>query len=288
VAGAWVGRPADIVGRLYVVPTPIGNLEDITLRALSVLRTVPVILAEDTRHTRKLLTHFEIGARLISYHQHNKRARLDAALGLLESGDVALVSSAGMPAIADPGFELIEAAIRGAIPVEVLPGASAVVTAVVAASLPAPGFLFAGFLPRRTSEQRHRLAQLASLPYSLVVYEAPHRLRTTLANIGEVLGDRKMVAAREMTKVHETILRGTVGEVAAHFEIVAPRGEFTLVIAGAPPLQEDRTDEALDALRARRRAGEGRKTAIEDVVSEFGIARNEAYRLWLSLEPEGQ
>jgi 16S rRNA (cytidine1402-2'-O)-methyltransferase len=269
------------VGRLYVVPTPIGNLEDITFRAVRVLREAPLILAEDTRHTRKLLAHYEIPGRMLSYHQHNKLIRVETILTALGEGDVALVSSAGMPAVSDPGFELIRAAVDRGIEVDVLPGPSAVVTAVVAAALPAPGFLFAGFLPRQSSDRRRRLNELAHLPYSLVFYEAPHRLLALLKDAQALLGDRPVVAAREMTKLHQEIVRSTVAEMVERYGREEPRGEFTLVVAGAGAGVEDQTDEILDYLRRRKHEGISGRVAVEDMMVRYGLKRNEAYRLWL-------
>lgn len=266
---------------LYVVPTPIGNLEDITLRALRVLADVSLVLAEDTRHTRKLLTHFDIRSRLLSYHQHNKRARLEAALQALDEGDVALVSSAGMPAVSDPGFELIEAAIAAGVTVDVLPGPSAVVTAVVAAALPAPGFVFLGFLPRRSSDRRERLGQVRDLPYSIVLYESPHRLVDTLRDLESVLGDRSGVAARELTKLHQEVVRGTVSELRRRYEGQAPRGEFTLVVSGAKPEPVNRVEEARAELRRRRIEGQEARRAVAEVAKTYGLSRNAAYQLWL-------
>jgi 16S rRNA (cytidine1402-2'-O)-methyltransferase len=273
---------------LYVVPTPIGNLDDITLRAIRTLREVPLILAEDTRHTRKLLTHYGIDTPLLSYHQHNKVTRLDRALQELRMGDVALVSDSGMPSIADPGFELIAAAIAEGQPVDVLPGPSAVITAVTAAAIPAPGFLFAGFLPRRAAVRRSRLRSLAALEYALVFYEAPHRLLAALQDMRAELGDRAMVAARELTKFHQELVRGTVGEVERHFVEHEPRGELTLVVSGALEQTRDATTDALKALRARHAAGEDRRTAVAAVVAETGISRNEAYQLWLQVSGSGR
>lgn len=271
------------MSRLYVVPTPIGNLEDITLRALRVLRDVTLILAEDTRHTRKLLSHFEISTPMQSYHQHNKRVRLDSALSAIESGDVALVSSAGMPSISDPGFELIQAALERQIEVDVLPGPSAVVTAVVAAAIPSPGFLFVGFLPRHGHERRARLEQLAQLGYSLVLYESPHRLAATLADILSVLGDRQMAAARELTKLHQEVIRGRVSELLARTSDEGSRGEYTLVIAGAEVTAIDRTDEARVELLRLRREGQDTKSVVEPVAARFGMSRNDVYRLWIEV-----
>lgn len=266
---------------LYVVPTPIGNLEDITLRAIRTLREVSLILAEDTRHTRKLLTHYEIDTPLLSYHQHNKVTRLDRALQELQTADVALVSDSGMPSISDPGFELIEAAVAHGLSIDVLPGPSAAITAVTAAAIPSPGFLFAGFLPRRSGERRSRLRTLSGLQYSLVFYEAPHRLLPALRDVRTELGERPMVAARELTKIHQEIVRGTVSEVEAHFTEKEPRGELTLVIAGAREESRPRDTDVLERLRAYHDAGEDRRTAVAAIVAETGISRNEAYRLWV-------
>lgn len=273
------------MGTLYVVPTPIGNLEDITLRALRVLRGVSLILAEDTRHTRKLLSHYSITVPLRSYHQHNKVLSLDSVLAALDEGDVALVSDAGTPAVADPGFELIRAARVAGINVDVLPGASALITAVVAGALPAPGFLFIGFLPRRSGSRRDLLEGLSILPYTLVAYESPHRLLATLRDVDRSLGSREVVVARELTKVHQEVARGTAADLAAQFERTPPRGEVTLLIAGSAPTERDRTAEARDDILRRARMGERGRDAISAVADTYGISRNEAYRLWLLSGP---
>lgn len=270
------------MGRLYVVPTPIGNLEDITLRALRVLREVPVVLAEDTRHTRRLLTHYDIRTRLLSYHEHNERQRVSEVLELLERGDVALVSDAGMPAISDPGMDLVRAVAQAGREVEVLPGPSAAVTALVASAIPGDAFLFVGFLPRRSSERRARLAEIADVRAAIVLYEAPHRLVAALKDILSVLGDREMAAARELTKIHEEVVRGTVSRVLARFQETAPRGELTLVIAGAErSAAPDRGAEAAQEGARLRAAGHGRKETIEVLMREYGLSRNDAYRVWL-------
>ncbi len=266
-----------------VVPTPIGNLEDITLRAIRVLGEVGLILAEDTRQTRKLLNHYGIATRLLSYHQHNKRERLAEVLRALDDSDVAVVSNAGMPSISDPGFELIEAAVAAGCSVDVLPGASAVPTAVVAAAIPAPGFLFGGFLPRRSADRRTRLHQVADLEYSLVFYEAPHRVRATLRDIEATLGDRRMVACREMTKLHQEFIRGTASNLVARYATEQPRGEFTLVVAGNDQAAVDRTDEARQAIRGWFAGGLDRKTALARLATEYGVNRNTAYMLWLDV-----
>lgn len=245
------------------------------------LGDVSVILAEDTRHTRKLLSHYGIATPLLSYHQHNKRARVESILDRLRHQDVALVSNAGMPAVSDPGFELIQAVVNAGIDVDVLPGASAAITAIVAAALPAPGFLFAGFLPRRALDRRRRLGDLARLPYSLVLYEAPHRLLPLLQDLLSVLGDRELVLGRELTKLHQEIVRGTISEAIERYSAVQPRGEFTVVLAPFTPEPADVSQEALEELRRRRSGGEEARIAVADVSARYGLSRNETYRLWV-------
>jgi 16S rRNA (cytidine1402-2'-O)-methyltransferase len=280
-----VGRLAEQVGRLFVVGTPIGNLEDITYRAVRVLGEVPLILAEDTRQTRKLLTRYGLRTRLLSYHQHNKRARLDLALAELAAGDVALVSSAGMPSISDPGFELITAAVEQDIDVDVIPGPSAVTTAVVGAAIPAPGFYFVGFLPRQRAERRRRLEALAEVPGSLVVYESPHRLVSMLADVAHVLGDRRMVLGRELTKLHQEYARGTVATITELYQHTDPRGEYTAVIGPAEPeAVSDSLEAVREALKLLRASGTDRAHALTVLTERHGMSRNDAYRLWLESE----
>ena len=274
------------VPRLIIVPTPIGNLEDITLRALSVLRSASLVLAEDTRHTRRLLRHHQISAKLLSYHQHNERQRLDTALHALQDGDVALVSNAGTPSISDPGFELIHAAIAAGVEIDVLPGANAAVTAVVGAAIPSPGFLFFGFLPRRSGERRARLRVLSSVAQSLVFYEAPHRITATLQDLALELGDRYVVVGRELTKIHQEWIRGSIDEVRVHFADKPARGELTLVVTGAAPDVHTDSSEALARMRELRRSGEDRQSAIAEICREFALPRNQVYRMWVSLNAE--
>ncbi|NJN66561.1 MAG: 16S rRNA (cytidine(1402)-2'-O)-methyltransferase [Chloroflexaceae bacterium] len=212
------------MGTLYLVATPIGNLEDITLRALRVLREVSLIAAEDTRHTRRLLAHYDIRTPCCSYHEHNKLSRLGEVLAVLAEGDVALVSDAGTPALSDPGVELVHACIAAGWPVSPLPGPGAPIAALVASGLPTDRFLFVGFLPRRGSDRRDLLARLGRLPVTLVCFEAPHRLRASLADMLAVLGDRRVVVAREMTKLHEEFVRATLSESQEHFQKHPPRG----------------------------------------------------------------
>jgi 16S rRNA (cytidine1402-2'-O)-methyltransferase len=215
---------------LYVVATPIGNLEDISLRAIRILSQVGLIAAEDTRKTRRLLSAHNIKTPLTSYHEHNKLSKLPYLLKLLEEKDIALVSEAGMPVVSDPGYELVRAAIEQDIPVVPIPGASAIIAAIAISGLPPDQFIYLGFLPRRKGERRRLLQSIASEPRTVVAFEAPHRLLKALIDILDVLGDRKISICRELTKVHEEVFRGTVSEAIEYF--TEPRGEFTLIIAG--------------------------------------------------------
>ena len=220
-------------GLLYVVATPIGNLEDITLRAARILREADVIAAEDTRHSRKLLSHLDIHTPLTSFHAHSGSARIERILRTLEEGkSVALVTDAGTPGIADPGQPLIAAAVEKGIPVVPVPGPTAAAAAVSIAGFPGSMFCFLGFLPRRASRRERLLASVAELPFSLVIYASPYRLLDDLAACQACLGDREVVVARELTKIHEEILRGSLEDAKAHFQHCAPRGEFTLVVRG--------------------------------------------------------
>jgi 16S rRNA (cytidine1402-2'-O)-methyltransferase len=231
------------MGTLYLIATPIGNLEDITLRAVRLLGEVSLIAAEDTRHTRKLLEHYQIKTQLTSYFEHNKLQKVDAILSALEHGDVALVSDAGTPALNDPGFELVRAALAAGFAVSPVPGPSAPVAALVASGLPTDAFLYLGYLPRKAAERQRWLEQMADLPYTLVFLEAPHRLLASLKDLRAVLGNRPAAITRELTKRFEEIRRGTLEEVLDYFISQPPRGEFTLVIGGRSAEPED-WDEA--------------------------------------------
>lgn len=222
---------ARMPGLLYVVATPIGNLEDITLRAVRVFSEVDVIAAEDTRHTRKLLAHLDIHTPLTSFHAHSGTARLERILRTLEEGkSVALVTDAGTPGIADPGQPLIAAAAENGFTIVPVPGPTAAAAAVSIAGFPGSMFCFLGFLPGRPARRRRLLTAVADLPFTLVIYASPHRLVSDLNTCLASLGDREIVVARELTKLHEEVLRGTIGEMIAHFEQNRPRGEFTLAI----------------------------------------------------------
>ena len=269
------------MGTLFLVATPIGNLQDITLRALDVLRSVPLIAAEDTRSARQLLDHFGIKSRLTSYNEHNARARTPLLLDALDAGDVAVVSDAGMPGISDPGYHLVAAAVEAGHAVVPIPGASAVVAAVAASGLPSRRFHYLGFLPRQSGPRRAALRAAAASGDTLVVYESPHRLRQTLADVLAALGDRRIAACRELTKLYEEIWRGDVSAALEHF--AEPRGEFTLVIEGGPPASADGAaieadlDETIAELRA---AGTPSKEAVAELMRRCGLARRAAYAAW--------
>ncbi len=271
---------------LYIVPTPIGNLEDITLRALRILREVSLIAAEDTRTTRILLQHYEIRTPLTSYHEHNKLAKLDAIFAALETGDVAIVSDAGTPGISDPGYELVRQAIEQGIRVEPLPGASAITTALVGSGLPTDGFVYLGFLPRKDRALRDFLSTLASERRTLVAYESPNRLVDTLKAVQDTLGDRPICVARELSKMFEEFQRGTVSAVLAHFIEQAPRGEIVLVMAGAPETEPVQWDEAQirTALSERVAAGESLSSAARALAGESGWERRAIYALGIDAE----
>jgi 16S rRNA (cytidine1402-2'-O)-methyltransferase len=281
------------MGTLYLVATPIGNLDDITLRALRVLREVRLVAAEDTRHTRKLLSHFQIRARAISYHEHNKLARLDEVLAALAEGDVALVSDAGTPAISDPGEELVRAAIEAGFEVVPIPGPNAAIPALIASGLPTGHFTFLGFLPRRPVDRRAALAGVRDLPHTLVLYEAPHRLLACLDDLLTELGDRQAAVASDLTKLHERMLRGPLSVLRERCAAEGgPRGEYTLVIAGAEPASErklskeaqaDAVELARERLRALLAAGEHTRDAAATVAGELGLSRRDAYRLALEI-----
>lgn len=268
---------------LYIVPTPIGNLEDITLRALRVLREVALIAAEDTRTTRVLLQHYEIHTPLTSYHEHNKLTKLDAIFAALESSDVALVSDAGTPGISDPGYELVRQAIEQGVRVESLPGATAITTALVGSGLPTDGFVYLGFLPRKDRALRDFLATVADERRTLIAYESPNRLVDTLATVQDALGDRQICVARELSKKFEEFQRGTVSAVREHFTAVAPRGEIVLVLAGAAetvPVVWDE-DRIRAALAERLATGDSLSSAARNLAAESGWERRAIYALGL-------
>ncbi len=267
---------------LYIVATPIGNMEDITLRALKVLDEVPLIAAEDTRKTGRLLSSFGIKTKLTSYHEHNKMSKLPSLLRHLEGKDLALVSEAGMPGISDPGYELVSAAIERGIRVVPVPGASALVTALAVSGLPTDGFTFVGFLPRKKGQRRRLLEGVAAEGRTIVAFEAPHRLAAALNDILDVLGDRRIAVCRELTKMYEEVFRGRVSDAIAHFG--EPIGEFTLVIQGNEGSKPSIDESIQVAMSRMREDGVPAKEAVARLAAETGISRKELYRAWVNLE----
>jgi len=267
-------------GSLYVVSTPIGNLRDITLRAIDVLRTVELILAEDTRHSRHLLDHHGITTPMISYHEHNEaRATATAIARLREGRDVALISDAGTPLVSDPGTRVVRAAAGAGIGVVPIPGPSAVLAALVSSALGSERFTFFGFLARKGREREHAFQELSSLRHTSVLYEAPSRVATTLAELGaRGAGERRVVVARELTKQFEEIRRGTVAELSAYYESSPPRGEVVIVLEGIT-LQPVAEDELRSRARSMRAAGLSARDVAAALVREGGASRNLAYRL---------
>jgi len=288
-------------GILYLCATPIGNLEDITLRVLRILKEVDLIAAEDTRATRKLLSHYDIKTPLTSYHEHNQRTKGPQLLDRVAAGQkVAVVTDAGLPGISDPGAGLVEEAVARGLPVTVLPGPVAMATALVLSGLPTERFVFEGFLPRQGSRRRAAIQRLLGEDRTIILYEAPHRLVQTLSDLREVLGERPAAVVREMTKIHEEVRRGTLGELLAYFQVEEPRGEITLVLAGgsssgaggaalgatgAAKTGEAYTgSELVKLVRAREAEGFGRKEAIRLVSRELGLPRRQVYQAVLEEE----
>lgn len=279
-------------GRLYLVPTPIGNLEDITLRALETLRQVDGIACEDTRWTRKLLNHYQIEKRLISYHEHNKRERTPRLLQALQEGQsIALVSDAGMPALSDPGAELVQQAVAHQIPVISLPGATAGLTALIASGFHSQPFLFYGFLQRKPNQRRSELKALAQLPYVLIFYEAPHRLRECLADMMDLLGNRRAALARELTKQYEEYVRGTLTELKEWAEERELKGEFTLIVdkPDRPPLVNQQQScwaelSVADHVQKYIDQGLSPKEAIKRTAVERDLPKREVYHAYHQLD----
>jgi 16S rRNA (cytidine1402-2'-O)-methyltransferase len=270
------------VGKLYVVGTPLGNLEDITLRGLRVLGEASLIAAEDTRRVRTLTTRYKIDTPTTSYFEGNKLEKLEVIFEALDAGDVALVSEAGMPGLSDPGYELIQTAIERGYDVVPVPGPTAPITALVVSGLPTDAFLFLGYLPRRVSRRRRLLGRVAREPYTMIAFETPHRLLESLADIEAVLGDRPLALCREMTKVHEEIWRGTVSEARADFGARSPRGEFTLVIGGAVEEKQRWEEEQVRAvLQDLLAKGMRRPDAAKRVAELSGWDRSVVYKLAL-------
>ena len=274
-----------MAGTLYVVSTPIGNLEDLTYRAVRVLSEADLIACEDTRHSQKLLNHYGIKAKTVSYHEHNERDRAEELIEQLKSGlDVAIVSDAGTPGISDPGFRVVRMALEAGLKVVPIPGPTALVSALVASGLPSDEFFFAGFLPARSGARRSRLAELAGIPSTLVFYEAPHRMAASLKDAREILGEREAVVARELTKLHEEIVRGLLSDLADKFSAGdrEPRGEMVVVVDRnvlAEAGKETRSEHSVSAIVARFEAeGLDGRSALKKSAKQLGISRDEAYR----------
>jgi 16S rRNA (cytidine1402-2'-O)-methyltransferase len=275
------------MGTLYLVATPIGNLEDMSARAVRILREAVLIAAEDTRHSGKLLKHFGVETPLTSYFEHNKRNKIEAVLGALATGDVALVSDAGTPGLNDPGYELVRAALDAGYAVSPIPGPTAPVSALVVSGLPTDSFLYLGYLPHKASARRARLKDVAAQPYTLIWFESPHRLVAALQDMLALLGDRRICVAREMTKLFEEFWRGTLSTALEYFQSQPARGEFTLVVAGKPAEDVTQWTEAqlLAAIQRERQAGKPAKQIAGELAEHSGWARREIYNLITSRKP---
>ncbi|WP_199247373.1 16S rRNA (cytidine(1402)-2'-O)-methyltransferase [[Phormidium] sp. ETS-05] len=278
-------------GILYLVGTPIGNLEDITFRALRILREVDLIAAEDTRHTGKLLHHFQIQKPQISYHEHNLKQRGDQLVAkLLQGENIALVTDAGTPGIADPGTAIVQSCIEAGITVVPIPGPSAAIAALTVAGLPTERFVFEGFLPSKGKPRRERLQAIATETRTIILYEAPHRLVQTLEDLGENLDNqRHLVIARELTKLHEEFWRGSIGQAISHYQLdTKPQGEFTLIIAGKTPTHEPLSEEALKSeLENLLKQGMSRSQATQHLSQAAALPRRQIYQLALTIpDPE--
>jgi 16S rRNA (cytidine1402-2'-O)-methyltransferase len=265
-----------VSGRLVVCPTPIGNLEDITLRVLSALREADVVACEDTRRTRVLLDRYGVKAKLVSYHEHNEQARsAELVKRMREGAVVALVSDAGMPLVSDPGYVLVRACVAAGLPVEVLPGPSAAITALVASGLPADEWHFHGFLPRKKGELREVLSHSDG---TLVAFESPRRLPATLSLLAEIDPDREAAVCRELTKAHEEVVRGTAAELASRYASAPPKGEIVIVLAPAAPPSGDADPAAVEAVRQLVEAGARPRKAASVVAGLTGASANALYR----------
>ncbi|HHU32372.1 MAG TPA: 16S rRNA (cytidine(1402)-2'-O)-methyltransferase [Clostridia bacterium] len=278
-------------GCLYLVATPIGNLEDITFRAIKVLQEVDLIAAEDTRHTRKLLSHYDIHTPLTSYHKYNELSKGEELLAKIGQGlKVALVSDAGMPGISDPGYELVVKAREMGLSVVPIPGATAALSALVVSGLPTSRFVFEGFLPRKGKERKAILEELKNEKRTVIIYEAPHRLVNTLEDLHQILGDRKLVLAREITKKYEEFIQGTITSMLEHYKNAEPKGEFTIVLApdeSKTDISEEPTlEQAIEEVWHLVEAGTDRKIAIKEVAKNFGFPKREVYNAMLKVKTE--
>ena len=268
------------MGILYLVATPIGNLEDISARALRILRESVLIAAEDTRHTGTLLKHFEIKSQLTSYFEHNKLNKVDFILEKLSEGDVALVSDAGTPAINDPGYELVKAALASGFDVRPVPGPSSPIAALTVSGLPTDSFLYLGYLPNKSTERRKAVSQVSALTYTLIFLESPHRIVDSLEDIFSVLGDRRICVAREMTKMYEEYWRGSVSGALEYFKSKDPRGEFTLVIEGQQTIDRGRwtAEELLKAIKNELKADKSAKEISTELAEQSGFHPRKTFR----------
>lgn len=269
------------MGTLYLVATPIGNLEDMSPRAVRILRESILIAAEDTRHTGILLKHFNIENQLISYFEHNKIHKLDFILEKLTQGDVALVSDAGTPAINDPGYELVQTALASGFDVRPVPGPSAPISALTVSGLPTDSFLYLGYLPHKSSERHNRLNEVSEQPYTLIFFETPHRITDSLEDIRSTLGNRRICVAREMTKLYEEYWRGDISAAIEHIKSKEPRGEFTLVIEGKKKEEDKKWDEAqlTESIKRELEAGKSAKEISADLAPQSGWNKKEVYAI---------
>lgn len=271
-------------GTLYLVATPIGNLQDITLRALETLRSVDLIACEDTRHTRNLLNHFRISNKTVSYHEHNEQERAEEFVDRLVAGEnIAIVSDAGTPGICDPGFRIVQRASEIGAAVVPIPGAAAFVSGVIVSGLPTDSLFFGGFLPSKKGERRKRLEEVRDIPATLLFYEAPHRLSASIGDCLAVLGDRNASVSRELTKLHEETVRGTLSFLFDHFQKTKIKGEIVIAIdrAGETSVSSQGETSIEEAVRAYELAGLDRKAALKKAAKDLGISKSEAYRMLL-------
>lgn len=277
----------DYMSTLYLVATPIGNLEDLTHRAVRILRDVTMIAAEDTRHTGKLLAHYHIESanRLVSFHDHSDKAKLQKIVAALDEGDIALVSDAGTPGINDPGFALVQAAINAGHTVSPIPGPSAPLAALTASGLPSDSFFYFGYLPRKSAQRQRDIKAVESFPSTLIFLETPHRLVDALGDLVTVLGDREIVVAREMTKLHEEFFRGKISEAIYYFTETPPRGEITLVVAGVTSKDETWSFERLqDSVRDALASNEKPSQIARRLSTQSGWKRRDIYNLTTELQ----
>jgi 16S rRNA (cytidine1402-2'-O)-methyltransferase len=273
------------MGILYLVATPIGNLEDLSARAIRILKEVDLIAAEDTRQTRKLLSHYSIPTRIMSYHEHNKLTKIDPILNTLQNGNVALVSDAGTPALNDPGYELVKACLEAGYQVSPIPGASAPVAALVASGLPTDAFLYLGYLPRKSEARQSLLISVQQQSYTLIFLETPHRLLSSMKDIESIFGNRQIAIARELTKIHEEIFRGSVREAIQYYTETPPRGEITLIINGNSEKGEQWSEEKIiEAIQNALETNEQPSLIARNIAKQSGWQRSNVYLLMTKIK----